>query len=225
MASEIEDIIENIENYIDNCKSSMFSNNKITVDREEMESLLEELRTRTPVEIKQYQRLLKNQKAIIDDAHKQADHIIEEAKARSNQMMSENQIMQQAYEKATEVVNIAQKNADEAVNTAQQKADEIVTKATEQANTIQLSAIGYTDSLLKSVQDVLNGSITTTSTRLKNYLGTMQGYLDTVNANRAELAKVLNNPDNVTDAAQTQPREDQSQQQADDTANKPEENK
>lgn len=197
MASEIEDIIENIENYIDNCKTTMFSSNKITVDREEMESLLEELRTRTPVEIKQYQRLLKNQKAIIDDAKKQADAIIAEAKAKSNELMSENQIMQQAYAKANEVVNIAQKDAND-----------IVTKATEQANTIQMSAIGYTDSLLKSVQDVLSASITTTSTRMKNYLGTMQGYLDTVNANRAELGKVLNTPDT---SAPDQPQALQSQ--------------
>ena len=105
--------------------------------------------------------------------------------------------MQQAYAKANEVVNIAQKDAND-----------IVTKATEQANTIQMSAIGYTDSLLKSVQDVLSASITTTSTRMKNYLGTMQGYLDTVNANRAELGKVLNTPDT---SAPDQPQASQSQ--------------
>lgn len=220
MASEIEDIIENIENYIDNCKNTMFSSNKITVDREEMESLLEELRTRTPVEIKQYQRLLKNQKAIIDDAKKQADAIIAEAKAKSNELMSENQIMQQAYAKANEVVNIAQKDAND-----------IVTKATEQANTIQMSAIGYTDSLLKSVQDVLSASITTTSTRMKNYLGTMQGYLDTVNANRTELGKVLNTPDTSSpdqpQASQSQSPEQQPAAEQAQTADdkQPEENK
>lgn len=184
MASEIEDIIENIENYIDNCKTTMFSSSKITVDREELESLLEDLRSCTPKEIRQYQSLLKNQKAIIDDANKRADAIVAEAKAKSNELMSENQIMQQAYAKANEVVSIAQNDANK-----------IVSDATEKANDIQMSAIRYTDALLKSVQDVLSASITTTSTRMKNYLGTMQGYLDTVNANRTELGKVINVPD------------------------------
>ncbi|MQN01527.1 MAG: ATPase [Lachnospiraceae bacterium] len=179
--SEIEDIIDNIENYIDNCKTSMFSSTKISVDKEEMESLLEELRSRTPEEINRYRRLLKNEKAILENAHKQADAIVAEAKAKSNELMSENQIMQQAYAKANEVVNIAQKNAND-----------IMTKATEQANNIQMSAIKYTDSLLSSVQSVLTASITTTDTRMKNFLGTMQKYLDTVNDNRAELSKVLN---------------------------------
>lgn len=187
MDSQIENKIDEIESYIDECKSSVFSSNKITVDREELISHLEDLRSITPKEIEQYKRLLKNKQGIIDNATKQADAIIAEAKAKSNEMMSENQIMQQAYAKANEVVSIAQNDANK-----------IVSEATEKANTIQMSAIGYTDALLKNVQDVLSASITTTTTRMKNYLGTMQNYLDTVNANRTELGKVLNAPDSTS---------------------------
>ena len=131
MASEIEDIIDSIEDFIEECKPTVFSSGKITVDKDQLESLLEELRSRTPVEIKQYQRVLKNKDAILDQANKQADAIIAEAKAKSNQMMSENEIMQQAYAKANEVVGIAQQNADE-----------ILTRATEDAYKIRLSLRG-----------------------------------------------------------------------------------
>ena len=100
MDSQIENKIDEIESYIDECKSSVFSSNKITVDREELISHLEDLRSITPKEIEQYKRLLKNKEAIIENATKQADAIIAEAKAKSNEMMSENQIMQQADRKS-----------------------------------------------------------------------------------------------------------------------------
>ena len=52
MSSGIEEIIEEIEEYVDGCKPSAFSPSKIIVNRDELESLLEELRTKTPEEIK-----------------------------------------------------------------------------------------------------------------------------------------------------------------------------
>ena len=52
---------------------------------------------------------------------------------------------------------------------------------------------------------------------MKNYLGTMQNYLDTVNANRTELGKVLNAPDN-TSSAQNPTDGTQAAQPADDTS-------
>ena len=57
MASRIEQIIEEIEEYIDGCKPQTFSSSKIIVNREEMEELLNELRIKTPEEIKRYQKI------------------------------------------------------------------------------------------------------------------------------------------------------------------------
>lgn len=180
MASEIEDIIDSIEDFIEECKPAVFSSGKITVDRDQMESLLEELRSRTPVEIKQYQRVLKNKDAIIEQARKQADAIIAEAKAKSNQMMSENEIMQQAYAKANEVVGIAKKDADE-----------ILTKATEDANSIRLSSLRYSDQLMSDIGSVLQSAIDTTQTGMGNYLNTMKKYLETINVNRSQISVSL----------------------------------
>ena len=54
--SRIEQIIEEIEDYIDSCKGPLFGGgDKIVVDRERMEELLRELRMKTPEEIKRYQ--------------------------------------------------------------------------------------------------------------------------------------------------------------------------
>ena len=57
--SRIEQLISDIEAYIDNCKYQPFSNNKIIVDKDQLEDMLSELRLKTPDEIKKYQKILK----------------------------------------------------------------------------------------------------------------------------------------------------------------------
>ena len=75
--SRIEQIIEEIEDYIDSCKGPLFGGgDKIVVDRERMEELLRELRMKTPEEIKRYQKILANKDAILADAQQKAEAII-----------------------------------------------------------------------------------------------------------------------------------------------------
>ena len=60
MSSKIEQIIDEIEEYIDNCKPHNFSSSKIVVNRDEIDELLTELRMKTPEEIKRYQKIISN---------------------------------------------------------------------------------------------------------------------------------------------------------------------
>ena len=52
MSSRIEQIIEEIEEYVESCKYQALSTTKIIVNKEEIEELLRELRLKTPDEIK-----------------------------------------------------------------------------------------------------------------------------------------------------------------------------
>ena len=198
MASRIEEIIEEIEDYIDSCKPSAFSSSKIVVNRDELEGLLEELRTKTPDEIKRYQKIISNKEAILADAQSKADAIIAQAQIQTNELVSEHQIMQQAYAQANEVVMIATKNAQEMLD-----------KATEDANNIRLSAISYTDDLLKRIEDVLVSSMDTTRARTDSYLASMQGFLDVVISNRMELSSGSADEEETREA---QPAEEQPQE-------------
>ena len=176
MASGIEEIIEEIEEYVDECKPSAFSPSKIIVNRDELESLLEELRTKTPEEIKRYQKIISNKEAILADAQNKADAIIAQAQIQTNELVSEHQIMQQAYAKANEIIMLATKNAQDMLD-----------KATEDANSIRMGAITYTDDLLNTIESVISNSMETTQARTETFMQTMQGYLDIVVANRQEL--------------------------------------
>ncbi|OYP01570.1 vacuolar family H+-ATPase subunit H, partial [Lachnotalea glycerini] len=84
MSSKIEQIIEEIEEYINGCKYQPLSNTKIVVNKEEIDELLTELRLKTPDEIKRYQKIINNKEAILADAQAKADAIIAQATCLSH---------------------------------------------------------------------------------------------------------------------------------------------
>lgn len=176
MASRIEQMIDEIEEYIDGCKAQAFSSSKIVVNKEEIEELLSELREKTPREIERYQKIISNKEAILADAQTKADSIIAKAQVKTDQLVSEHQIMQQAYAQA-----------DEVVMAAQRQAQDIIDNATNEANSIRIGAMQYTDDILRNLESVISSSLAATRNYTDSYMGTLQSFLDTVSANRAEL--------------------------------------
>ena len=146
--SRIESIINEIEDYISNCKPLPLSSTKIAVNKEELEELISELRLKTPDEIKKYQKLISNKEAILDDARSQAERMIKDAQVHTETLINEHEIMQRAVEQANAVI------AD-----ASAKAQQIVDKAVEDANNIRLGAIQYTDDMLANLQMIIEHSL------------------------------------------------------------------
>ena len=92
--SRIEQVISDIEAYLDDCKFQPFSNTKIIVDKDQLEDMLAELRLKTPEEIKKYQKIINNKEAILNDAKEQADAILDAAKVQTEELINEHEIMQ-----------------------------------------------------------------------------------------------------------------------------------
>ena len=159
MSSKMEQIIEEIEEYIDGCKFQPLSSTKIIVNKEELEELIAELRAKTPEEVKRYQKIISNKEAILADAQAKADQIIAQAHAQAN-----------------EVVMIATKQAQE-----------ILDNATNEANSLRVSAMGYADDQLHEIEEVLSNSIETSQARYDSLISSLQGFLDVVTKNRAQL--------------------------------------
>ncbi len=107
MSSKIEQLIDEIEEYVDSCKYQPLSNTKIIVNKEEIDELLRELRMKTPDEIKRYQKIISNKEAILSDARAKAEALINDATVHTNELINEHEIMQQAYAQANEVVKMA----------------------------------------------------------------------------------------------------------------------
>lgn len=155
--SKIEQMVEEIEDYIDGCKFKAFSSTEIIVNKEEIDELLRELRVKAPDEIKRYQKIISNKEAILQDANVKAQEMISKAQAYTNNMINEHEIMQQAYAQAQAVV-------DQAAAQAQ----EIIDAAVNDANNIRMSAMQYTDDSLANIQNILDTAITQNQARFDN---------------------------------------------------------
>ena len=189
MSSRIEQIIEEIEEYIDSCKFQPLSTTKIVVNKDQMDELLRELRMKTPDEIKRYQKIIANKDAILADAQAKAESMIEEAQIHTNQLVSEHEIMQQAYAQANEVVMIATKQAQE-----------ILDNATNDANNIRMGAMQYTDDILRNLENTIAHSMDVAKTRHDSYLNSLQEFYDIVSTNRAELNPAVDEAEMMSDA-------------------------
>ena len=177
MSSRIEQIIDDIDEFIESCKYQPLSTTKIVVNKEEMEELLRELRLKSPDEIKRYQKIISNKDAILEDAQSKADAIIADAQARAQELVTQHEIMQKAYAQANDTINAANKQAQE-----------ILDSATQDANSIRLSAITYTDDMMANIGTVLSDTLEDAGGKYKGFIDALQSCLDVVNQNRQELA-------------------------------------
>lgn len=175
--SRIEQLIGEIEEYIDSCKFQPLSNTRILVNKEELEELLVELRLRIPDEIKKYQKIISNQEAILNEARAQADAMLADATAQTNELVNEHEIMQKAYASANQIVE-----------EAQMQAQAIIDSAVEEANSIRQGSINYTDDMLKSLQAIITHSMEGAQGRFDAFISSMQSSYDIVTSNRNELA-------------------------------------
>lgn len=177
MSSRIEQIIEEIEEYIDrDCKYQPLSTTKIIVNKEHLDELLRELRMKTPDEIKRYQKIISNKEAILNDARAKAEALINEATVHTNELINEHEIMQQAYAQANEVVSMAS-----------QQAQEILDNATIEANNVRAAAMQYMDDMLAHLENIINGTTQSARNGYENLIGSMNQYRDIIQSNRNEL--------------------------------------
>ncbi|MBR5248506.1 MAG: ATPase [Lachnospiraceae bacterium] len=184
MSSKIEQLIDEIEEYIDSCKPQFMSSTNIIVNKDEIEELLRELRMKTPEEIKRYQKIISNKEAILSDARAKAESMISEATAQTSELVSEHEIMQQAYEQANAVVS-----------EATQQAQAILDNATMEANSVRMAAMQYMDDMLAHLENLISSASQSAASRYENLLNSLNQYQDIIQSNRNELHSSKNEED------------------------------
>ncbi|MCM1185366.1 MAG: vacuolar family H+-ATPase subunit H [Lachnoclostridium sp.] len=176
MSSRIEQLIDEIEAYIDSCKPKFMSDTKIVVDREEMDELLRELRMKTPDEIKRYQKIISNKEAILADARKKADALIAAATEQTQALVSEHEIMQQAYARADEVVKMAQ-----------EQAQNIVDSAIMEANSVRTASAQYMDDMMNYLDNLISSSTQKAASNYEELLNSLNYYGNIIKNDRKQL--------------------------------------
>ena len=175
--SRIETNIEEIEQYLDNCKYSPLSNTKIVVNRDELLELIDNLKRNIPDEIKKYQRIISNRDAILRDAQDKAEEMIKKANEMTSKLVSEHEVMQQAYKEA----NIVIENATV-------EAGKIIDSATAQANAVKEAAVSYTDDSLAMIQNILSDALEGITVNYDGIKRALDSSLEVTIENRKALA-------------------------------------
>lgn len=176
--SKLEQLIEEIYEFVESCKMQPLSSTKVIVPKDQLYDLLDELRLRTPDEIKRYQKIIANRDAILQDAQEKANNMLAEAEAQTNALIDEHQIMQQAYYQANEVVNQATEQANQMMEQARMDAD-----------AIRIGALNYTNELLSNAESILASAYQNSKTQYENVLESLQGSLQVIASNRRELVQ------------------------------------
>ena len=176
MSSRIEQLIDELEEYIESCKPKFMSNSEIIVNKDEIDELLRELRMKTPDEIKRYQKIISNKEAILNDARTKAEALINEATIHTNELISEHEIMQQAYAQANEVVTLAA-----------QQAQDILDKAIIEANNLKMQAAQYTEDRLAELEAIILSAIQASNANYGTLMGSLDQYKELIQSNRRAL--------------------------------------
>lgn len=146
----VEQLIDEMEVYIDNCKSAgmLGGGSTIKVNREELMAMLDELRTQLPRELSESKQVITTRESIIADAKAKADRIVQDAAREAGVMIDDN-----------EIVNLANMRADEIISDAKAQAADILSKAKETARTLQNGALEYTQSMMSGLEYLYSGMI------------------------------------------------------------------
>ena len=96
----IEEMISEIEIFIDNCKYQPLSSSKIIVPKEDLEQMVGELKLKLPNEIERCKKIMRNKEAILA-ARSQAEQIIAEANADAKEVRAGS--MYYSKDKLTEI--------------------------------------------------------------------------------------------------------------------------
>ena len=179
-SSRIEQEIDDIFEFVESCRMQRLSSTKVVVPKDELYDLLDDLRRDVPEEIKRYQKILRQREEIL--AEQKAAAILSDAQEQYKALVEEHAIMQEAYQQA-----------EITVREANEQADQIIANARAQAAEIGNGAIYYTKDLLEMSEKTLAAALESTSSNARALEAAMQGYLDVIRQNKAEL--VTEDPD------------------------------
>ena len=100
----VENMIDEIKMYIENCKPMPLSQTKIQVQKQELLAMLDELELKLPAEIERCKKIMRNKEMILADARTRSDAIIAESVNEANRMIEQNEITRLANIRSDEIL-------------------------------------------------------------------------------------------------------------------------
>lgn len=174
--SRTKDIIDRLQSILDTASPVPLASGKVTIYKDEVQSLLTELASQIEIELKTYHEVNDRKGKIINEAKKEAEKIIYEAEHSASRMR---------VNKRT--TNVAPINYDEL--TEEERG------ALTNANEIYGASLIYTDEMLNEVNQLIETAYQNIQTDYQTILQNMEQKMNVIAANRAELMDGLQEMD------------------------------
>ncbi len=172
----IEEMISEIEIFVDNCKYQPLSSSKIIVPKDDLDQMLNELKLKLPNEIERCKKIMRNKEAILADARTRADSIITESVAEANRLVDQSQIVELANIRANEILEMARNQAEQ-----------IIYEANAEANEVRLGSMYYTKEKLSDISNYLRATLEAERSNYENLIRTLESNSDVVADNISEI--------------------------------------
>lgn len=172
----IEEMISEIEIFIDNCKYQPLSSSKIIVPKEDLEQMVGELKLKLPNEIERCKKIMRNKEAILADARARADSIITESVAEANRLVDQSQIVELANIRANEITDMARSQAEQ-----------IIAEANADAKEVRAGSMYYSKDKLTEISQYINATLQAERANYENLIKSLEDNAARVTDNMAEL--------------------------------------
>ena len=186
----VEEMIEEIEVFIDGCKYQPLSNNKIVVPKDELDRMLSELKLKLPSEIERCKKIMRNKEAILASARTRSDAIISESVNEANRLVETNHITELANSRANEILDAARAEAQQ-----------ILIDAKTEATEVRMGAMLYTKDKITSIKDFMKSTLESEKENYRNLIDSLENGLVTLDTNLNEVQTsinlISNNPENA----------------------------
>ncbi|MCL2577589.1 MAG: hypothetical protein FWE27_06020 [Defluviitaleaceae bacterium] len=158
------DYLDDIEEVLETSKSLPFTN-KISVEKERVLDILNEIRLNLPDDIRSAQRILGDHDRIVAEAERKAQGILEAAENEAKIRTSNHEIFRRASDQASETVEESKKNARD----------------------LRLNAMDYADSMLKDAEEQIKAYMANMEEQHKKVIEYFNQISDVIYENRQQL--------------------------------------
>ena len=128
---EVMELIETLYTMVTEAWGVPLGNDKCIVERENVLEILNEIKTRIPVELAEAKRLVSARDEFIGNAKREAESIRKNAEDKARAMLEEQEIVRVAKQHSAELVNNAEYKSKELRRVANEYVDEILRRTEE----------------------------------------------------------------------------------------------
>lgn len=128
-SSNIYQILEQLEAVVQDSSRRVPFVDRVLVDRHELLSLIEDLRTALPRDLLEARRVLQERQKIITEAQLEAERILATAKERAQYIMSEQGILNETKARCEEMLRQAKEQKQRAISEANRYTREVLEQA------------------------------------------------------------------------------------------------